>query len=89
MWPWSDEDRARGYNTAFVAFMRREDAERAMGALQGALLANIELRLSWHRAIQIPARPCYPPASHVDPDTLVPVRRPAALPFLLSTCPAC
>ena len=35
MWPRSDEERARGRNCGFVAFMNRKDGERALAALQG------------------------------------------------------
>lgn len=35
MWPRTDEERCRTSNRAFVAFMTRKDAERAMAALDG------------------------------------------------------
>lgn len=35
MWPRSEEERARGRNCGFVAFMNRNDGERALSALQG------------------------------------------------------
>lgn len=35
MWPRSDEERARGRNCGFVAFMNRKDGERAMKNLNG------------------------------------------------------
>jgi len=35
MWPRSDEEKARGRNCGFVAYMNRKDGERALNALQG------------------------------------------------------
>lgn len=37
MWPRTDEERCRTSNRAFVAFMTRKDAERALAALDGTL----------------------------------------------------
>jgi U2-associated protein SR140 len=35
MWPRSDEEKARGRNCGFVAFMNRKDGERALKFLNG------------------------------------------------------
>jgi len=35
MWPRTDDEKARERNTAFVAFMTRKDADRALRHLQG------------------------------------------------------
>jgi len=35
MWPRSDEEKARGRNCGFVAFMNRKDGERALKYLNG------------------------------------------------------
>jgi RNA recognition motif-containing protein len=35
MWPRSEEERSRGRNCGFVAFMNRKDGERALASLQG------------------------------------------------------
>lgn len=40
MWPRTDEERCRTSNRAFVAFMTRKDAERALAALDGTTLKN-------------------------------------------------
>lgn len=37
MWPRTDEERCRTSNRAFVAFMTRKDAERALAALDGTV----------------------------------------------------
>lgn len=37
MWPRTDEERCRTSNRAFVAFMTRRDAERALAALDGTV----------------------------------------------------
>lgn len=35
MWPRSDEEKARGRNCGFVAFMSRKDGERALRCING------------------------------------------------------
>ena len=35
MWPRTEEERSRGRNCGFVAFMNRRDGERAMNTLRG------------------------------------------------------
>ena len=39
MWPRSDEEKARGRNCGFVAFMSRKDGERALRCINGEYLA--------------------------------------------------
>jgi len=51
MWPWSDNEYARGYNLAFVAFFYRNDAEKAMLSLQGATFDMTSLKMSWSKPI--------------------------------------
>lgn len=41
MWPRTEEERSRGRNCGFVAFMNRKDGERAMNTLRG----------KWHHLI--------------------------------------
>ena len=41
MWPRSDEEKARGRNCGFVAFMNRKDGERALKCLNGIYLIII------------------------------------------------
>lgn len=38
MWPRSDEEKARGRNCGFVAYMSRKDGERALKNLNGILI---------------------------------------------------
>lgn len=40
MWPRSDEEKSRGRNCGFVAFMNRRDGDRAMKALNGRSLIS-------------------------------------------------
>ena len=61
MWPRDDEQRRRGRNTGFVAFMRREDAEKAKEALDGIILRDLELTLGWGKSVPLPAVPLWPP----------------------------
>lgn len=37
MWPRTDEEKSRGRNCGFVAFMNRKDGERALKHLKGML----------------------------------------------------
>ncbi|MEW5308379.1 MAG: hypothetical protein WDW38_000347 [Sanguina aurantia] len=61
MWPRDEEQRAKGRNCGFVAFMRREDAEKAQSQLNGIMLHAVELRIGWGKAVPLPAVPLYVP----------------------------
>lgn len=37
MWPRTDDERARGRNCGFVAFMNRKDGERALNSIKGKI----------------------------------------------------
>ena len=39
MWPRTDEEKSRGRNCGFVAFMNRNDGERALKHLRGKFIA--------------------------------------------------
>jgi U2-associated protein SR140 len=65
MWPRDDEQRRRGKNTGFVAFMRREDAERARNALDGITLRGLVLAVGWGKTVPLPAIPVWPPTGGV------------------------
>ncbi|CAG5128807.1 unnamed protein product, partial [Candidula unifasciata] len=63
MWPRTDEERSRGRNCGFVAFMNRKDGERAMTALKGKEINGFDMKLGWGKAVPIPPHPVYiPPA---------------------------
>lgn len=38
MWPRTEEERSRGRNCGFVAYMNRKDGDRAMNALMGKFM---------------------------------------------------
>ncbi|XP_057676697.1 U2 snRNP-associated SURP motif-containing protein isoform X2 [Corythoichthys intestinalis] len=61
MWPRTDEERCRTSNRAFVAFMTRKDAERALAALDGKVIMGFEMKLGWGRPARIPPQPLYTP----------------------------
>ena len=61
MWPRDEEQRRRGKNTGFVAFMNREDAEKAKTALDGVTLHDLQLAVGWGKAVPLPAVPVWPP----------------------------
>ncbi|KAM4546080.1 U2 snRNP-associated SURP motif-containing protein isoform 2-T4 [Odontesthes bonariensis] len=61
MWPRTDEERCRTSNRAFVAFMTRKDAERAMAALDGKVIMGFEMKLGWGKPARIPPQPLYTP----------------------------
>lgn len=63
MWPRSEEEKSRGRNCGFVAFMSRKDAERALRGLAGKDVMNYEMKLGWGKAVPIMSHPIYiPPA---------------------------
>ncbi|XP_054724007.1 U2 snRNP-associated SURP motif-containing protein-like [Uloborus diversus] len=78
MWPRSDEERARGRNCGFVAFMNRKDGERAMKNLNGKDVMSFEMKLGWGKAVPIPPHPIYIPPAMMEL-TLPPP--PSGLPF--------
>uniref|UniRef100_A0A667XCU5 Zgc:163098 n=1 Tax=Myripristis murdjan TaxID=586833 RepID=A0A667XCU5_9TELE len=61
MWPRTDEERCRTTNRAFVAFMTRRDAERALAALDGKVVMGFEMKLGWGKPARIPPQPLYTP----------------------------
>ncbi|XP_056140489.1 U2 snRNP-associated SURP motif-containing protein [Lampris incognitus] len=61
MWPRTDEERSRTTNRAFVAFMTRKDAERALAALDGKTVMGFEMKLGWGKPARIPPQPLYTP----------------------------
>lgn len=63
MWPRTDEEKSRGRNCAFVAFMNRKDGERALKHLKGKDIMGFEMKLGWGKPVPIPPHPIYiPPA---------------------------
>lgn len=56
MWPRSDEEKARGRNCGFVAYMSRKDGERALRNLNGrhtnAAFDNLNLLQRVHYYLQ-------------------------------------
>jgi U2-associated protein SR140 len=61
MWPRSEEEKSRGRNCGFVAFMARKDAERALRGLTGKDIMTYEMKLGWGKAVPIMAHPIYVP----------------------------
>ncbi|XP_054481243.1 U2 snRNP-associated SURP motif-containing protein isoform X2 [Anoplopoma fimbria] len=61
MWPRTDEERCRTSNRAFVAFMTRKDAERALSSLDGKVIMGFEMKLGWGKPARIPPQPLYTP----------------------------
>uniref|UniRef100_H2ZCT9 U2 snRNP-associated SURP motif-containing protein n=1 Tax=Ciona savignyi TaxID=51511 RepID=H2ZCT9_CIOSA len=78
MWPRTDDERARDRNCAFVAFMTRKDADRALRHLQGRDICDYEMKLGWGKAVPIPPHPVYVPPALME-RTLPPP--PSGLPF--------
>ena len=63
MYPRTDEERSRGKNCGFVAYMSRTDGERAMATLLGKTIEGHEMRMGWGKPIPLPMLPVYvPPA---------------------------
>ncbi|CAL1573600.1 unnamed protein product [Knipowitschia caucasica] len=77
MWPRNDEERNRTSNRAFVAFMTRKDAERALASLEGKIIMGFEMKLGWGRPARIPPQPLYTPMGV----RTIPPPPPSGLPF--------
>ncbi|CAK8681102.1 unnamed protein product [Clavelina lepadiformis] len=78
MWPRTEEERARERNCAFVAFMTRKDADRALRHLQGRDVMSYEMKLGWGKTVPVPPHPVYVPPSLLE-RTMPPP--PSGLPF--------
>ncbi|XP_021941946.1 U2 snRNP-associated SURP motif-containing protein [Zootermopsis nevadensis] len=78
MWPRSDEEKARGRNCGFVAFMNRKDGERALKYLNGKDVMAYEMKLGWGKAVPIPPHPIYIPPAMLELTMPPP---PSGLPF--------
>nr|CAB3267411.1 U2 snRNP-associated SURP motif-containing protein-like [Phallusia mammillata] len=78
MWPRTDEERSRERNCAFVAFMTRKDADRALRHLQGRMVRDYEMKMGWGKTVPIPPHPVYVPPALLE-RTMPPP--PSGLPF--------
>ncbi|CAH1400389.1 unnamed protein product [Nezara viridula] len=78
MWPRSDEEKLRGRNCGFVAFMNRKDGDRAMKALNGKDILGYEMKLGWGKGVPIPPFPIYIPPTLL---SLAQPPPPSGLPF--------
>uniref|UniRef100_A0A2P2I2R0 U2 snRNP-associated SURP motif-containing protein-like n=1 Tax=Hirondellea gigas TaxID=1518452 RepID=A0A2P2I2R0_9CRUS len=78
MWPRTDNEKSRGRNCGFVAFMNRKDGERALANLNGKDIDTFEMKLGWGKAVPIPVQPIYVPPALMEL-TLPPP--PSGLPF--------
>lgn len=73
MWPRDEDQRRRGKNTGFVAFMKRTDAEAAREALDGVMLKDLQLVVGWGKAVPLPPVPVWPPPAESLPGSFVAV----------------
>lgn len=78
MWPRSDEEKARGRNCGFVAYMSRKDGERALRNLNGKDVLGYEMKLGWGKSVIIPPHPIYIPPALLELSLPPP---PSGLPF--------
>ena len=63
MWPRTEDEKARGRNCGFVAYMSRKDGERALAHLLGKDIDGFEMKMGWGKPVPIPLQPIYiPPA---------------------------
>ena len=60
MWPRDEEQKRRGWNTGFVAFMTKDDATKAMNTMGGASFHNHRLSINWGDPVSLPAIPIWP-----------------------------
>lgn len=66
MWPRSEEEKSRGRNCGFVAYMSRKDAERALKTLHGRDVMGYEMRLGWGKAVPILNQPIFIPPTMLE-----------------------
>lgn len=78
MWPRSEEEKMRGRNCGFVAYMSRKDAERALRTLNGRYVMSYEMRLGWGKAVPIMNQPIFIPPPMLELTMPPP---PSGLPF--------
>ncbi|KAL4220667.1 U2 snRNP-associated SURP domain-containing protein [Mactra antiquata] len=78
MWPRTDEEKSRGRNCGFVAFMNRKDGERALKHLKGREISGFEMKLGWGKPVPIPPHPIYIPSALAE---LTQPPPPSGLPF--------
>lgn len=64
MWPRTEEEHSRGYNSGFVSFMHRPDAARALQSLQDVDIDGHKIRLAWGRAVRRVPQPLPPRPGH-------------------------
>lgn len=84
MWPRSDEEKARGRNCGFVAYMSRKDGERALRSLNGKDVLGYEMKLGWGKSVIIPPIPIYVPPTLLELSMPPP---PSGLPFNAQPAP--
>uniref|UniRef100_A0A1B0GIZ1 Putative splicing regulator n=1 Tax=Lutzomyia longipalpis TaxID=7200 RepID=A0A1B0GIZ1_LUTLO len=82
MWPRSEEEKNRGRNCGFVAYMSRRDAERALKYLNGCDVMGYEMKLGWGKSVPIFNHPIYIPPALVEYSMPPP---PSGLPFNAQT----
>lgn len=78
MWPRSEEEKSRGRNCGFVAYMSRKDAERALKTLNGRFIMGYEMRLGWGKAVPVFNQPIFIPPPLLE---LIMPPPPSGLPF--------
>ncbi|KAH8325208.1 hypothetical protein KR074_010483, partial [Drosophila pseudoananassae] len=78
MWPRSEEEKQRGRNCGFVAYMSRKDAERALRALNCRYVMGNKMQLGWGKTVPITNTPIFAPQALLEL-TLPPP--PSGLPF--------
>lgn len=59
MWPRTDEEKSRNKNCGFVAYMNRDDAEKALNELKGTQMMDFQINLGWGKPVPIPTNPVY------------------------------
>eukprot|EP00118_Oscarella_pearsei_P012114 m.86447 g.86447 ORF g.86447 m.86447 type:complete len:832 (+) comp36496_c0_seq42:20-2515(+) len=82
MWPRSEDERSRGSNCGFVAYMRRDDAENAIDGLRDKEILGFPLKVGWGKAVPLPPAPYYvPPEMRKQNLPVVAPPPPTGLPF--------
>ncbi|XP_018332349.1 U2 snRNP-associated SURP motif-containing protein [Agrilus planipennis] len=78
IWPRSEEEKAKGSNCGFVAYMARKDAERALRNLNEKEISGSDIKLGWGKPVILPPFPIYIPPPLMELSMPPP---PSGLPF--------
>jgi U2-associated protein SR140 len=81
MWPRTEEERSRNKNCGFVAFMKREDAEKCLDDMKGSEIMGYQIQIGWGKAVALPPAPIYVSPDQLEQENLKDPDPSSGLPF--------